>query len=385
MNRLVELLILKNKIKMSTHNNHVTQLEIDLTALKHNYRYLKSKTKNATKTLAVVKAFAYGLEATTIATELEKEGVDYFGVAYCDEGVKLRQANVTKPILVLHAQPHNYYTIVKHHLEPNLYSLHTLTEFLFFATQQNLQQYPVHLKLNSGLNRLGVNAYELEKAIQLIKNNRNVKLASVFSHIAASEDLNEKQFTENQIDKFHQMIQKIKLKLSYDFTVHMSNTSGVINYANAHFDMVRLGIGLYGFGNHSKETAKLKNVASLKSIISQIRTIQKGESVSYNRAFIADKEEKIAIIPIGHADGFSRPLGCGNGYVTINNQKAYTTGNVCMDMILVNVTHIDCKEGDSVIVFNNQKTVEEFATICNTISYEILTAISQRIKRTFKA
>ncbi|MGY6649130.1 alanine racemase [Wenyingzhuangia sp. IMCC45574] len=365
-------------------NKHVTQLEIDLTALKQNYHYLKNKTQPGTKTLAVVKAFAYGLEAETIAQELEKEGINYFGVAYADEGIRLRATGIKTPILVLHAQPINYTTIVAHNLEPNLYSLHTLKTFLAFAKEENLQAYPVHLKFNSGLNRLGIDENEVAKAIELLKDNSTVRVTSVFSHIAASEDLNEREFTENQIHKFNSIVTQLRSKLKHHFVVHMSNTSGVINYPDAHFDMVRLGIGLYGFGNDKKETKQLKNVATLKSVISQIRTIQPGESVSYNRAFISEKEERIAIIPIGHADGFSRPLGCGSGYVTINGQKAPTSGNVCMDMILVNVTNIECQEGDEVVIFDNQETVEEFATICNTISYEILTAISQRVRRSFK-
>ncbi|NJB81472.1 alanine racemase [Wenyingzhuangia aestuarii] len=364
-------------------NMHVTELQIDLTALKHNYQYLKSKTKPNTKVLAVVKASAYGLEPTHIAAELEKENIDYFGVAYANEGILLREKGIHTPILVLHAQPQNYGLLVKYKLEPNIYSLHTLKQFLNFAKEQQLKEYPIHLKFNSGLNRLGFNNNEVNELLKLVLNNPTIKVASAFSHIAASEDLNEKEFTEKQITTFNNIIAQLQSKLTDRFTVHMSNTSGVINYPNAHFDMVRLGIGLYGFGNDAKETAQLKNVATLKSVISQIRTIQKGDNVSYNRAFTAQQQEKIAIIPIGHADGFSRPLGCGNGYVSINGQKAYTSGNVCMDMILVNVTNIDCKEGDEVIIFNSQETVEKFATICNTISYEILTAISQRIKRTF--
>ncbi|MGY5355500.1 alanine racemase [Wenyingzhuangia sp. IMCC45467] len=364
-------------------NHHVTQLEISLSALKHNFNYLKNKTSKNTKTLAVVKAFSYGLEPVTIAKTLEKEGVNYFGVAYADEGIALRENGIKTPILVLHAQVTNYALLIKHQLEPNIYSLYTLKQFIAFAKEQKLQEYPIHLKFNSGLNRLGFNTDEVDELHSLIENNKHVKVVSAFSHIAASEDLNEKAFTEKQITIFTNIITSLRSKLKHHFIVHMSNTSGVINYPNAHFDMVRMGIGLYGFGNDAQETAALKNVITLKSVISQIRTVHKGDNVSYNMAFTAQKDEKIAIIPIGHADGFSRPLGCGNGYVTINGQKAYTSGNVCMDMILVNVTHIDCKEGDEVIIFNNQQTVEEFASICHTISYEILTAMAQRIRRTF--
>ncbi len=364
-------------------NKHVTELEINLNAIKHNFLYLKGLTKQNTKVLAVVKAFAYGLEATKIATTLQNEKVDYFGVAYANEGISLRTNGIKTPILVLHAQPNNYKLITQHNLEPNLYSLHHLKMFVKFAADHKLKQYPVHLKFNSGLNRLGFDANETSEVIAILKNNTNVKVTSVFSHIAASEDLNEKEFTQQQITCFSKIVQQLKAELCTNFIVHMSNTSATLNFPNAHFDMVRLGIGLYGFGNDVAQTKQLKNVATLKSTISQIREISKGESVSYNRAFIASKKEKIAIIPIGHADGFSRPLGCGASYVTINNQKAYTVGNVCMDMILVNVTDINCKEGNPVIIFDTQNKVEELANTCHTISYEILTAISQRIKRTF--
>lgn len=362
-------------------NNHVTQLDINLKSLSHNFNYLKSKTPPNTKTLGVIKAFAYGLEAESMGLHLEQCGMDYFGVAYVDEGIRLRNAGITKPILVLHAQIPNYALAVKYNLEPNLYSLHTVKKFLDFATKENLNNYPVHLKFNTGLNRLGINIDEIDELIELLKNQPYIKVISVFSHIAASEDLSEKDFTLQQVNLFNEITTKLKNYFPNQFMTHMTNTSGTINYPEAHFDMVRLGIGLYGFGNDPKETKKLKNVATLKSIISQIRIIKAGDSVSYNMAYTATKNERIAIIPIGHADGFSRPLGCGNGFVTINNQKAYTVGNVCMDMILVNVTNIDCNEGDTVIIFDNQETVEFFAEKCHTISYEILTAISQRIKR----
>jgi len=360
---------------------HVTNLKINISALRYNYLYLKNHTIKNTKTLAVVKAFAYGLDPVIVAKELEKNNVDYLGVAYADEGILLRENGIKTPILVLHAQPNNYKTLTRYNLEPNIYSIYTLKQFLIYAENENLKNYPIHLKFNSGLNRLGLNPNEVDTVLDLIINNKHINVTSVMSHIAASEDLNEKDFTESQISSFNKTITQLRSKLSNSFITHMCNTSGTINYPNAHFNMIRLGIGLYGFGNDTKLTSELRNVATLTSIISQIRTVKKGDSVSYNMSFTAHKEEKIAIIPIGHADGFSRALGCGKGYVIINGQKAYTTGNVCMDMILVNITNIDCKEGDNVIIFNDQETVEDIANICNTIPYEILTSISQRIKR----
>ena len=212
----------------------------------------------------------------------------------------------------------------------------------------------------------------------------HVKVKSIFSHLAASEDLKENDFTLRQIQKFKGIAAKFKKQIGYEIMLHQLNTSGVLNYPEAQFDMVRCGIGLYGFGNDTDYTKELMNVTTLKSIISQIHSIKPNESVGYNRAFKSLETTKTATIPIGHADGIYRAFGNGKGYVTINGKKAPIVGNVCMDMIMVNITHIDCKEGDEVIIFDNQETVVELANNINTIPYEILTALSSRIKRVVK-
>jgi alanine racemase len=358
-----------------------TVLEIDLNALQHNFEYLKSTLKKETKILAVVKAFGYGTSASKVAKRLEKLKVDCFAVAYAKEGVSLREAGIITPIIVLHPQVINFKSIIQHDLEPNIYSKRVLEAFIDKTEAVNKKDYPIHIKFNTGLNRLGFSENDIDAILSKIKGRTSVKICSVFSHLAASEDLNEKAFSENQISLFKRITNQFSLKLGYQPILHMTNTSGILNYPEAHFDMVRIGIGLYGFANDKKHTKKLKNVATLKSVISQIHSIEKGKSVGYNRAFKADKTIRTATIPIGHADGIHRAFGNGNGYVLIHGKKASIVGNVCMDMIMVNITKIDCQEGDEVVIFDSQEMVNDLTKKINSISYELLTAISQRIKR----
>ena len=360
-----------------------TILEIDLKALKHNFEYLKSKLHTNTKFLAVVKAFGYGSEAVEISKYLQELNIDYLGVAYVKEGISLRNAGITTPILVLHPQPVNFNLLIEHCMEPSLYSPKILKEFVKIAETEKQSDYPVHLKFNTGLNRLGFWEDDLEFIINSLKRTSSIKVKSIFSHLAASEDLNEIEFSLNQIEGFKNTATKLIGSLGYKPMLHICNTSGTLNYPEAHFDMVRCGIGLYGFGNSEKENQNLKPIASLKSVISQIHLVEKGESVGYNRGFTSDSNHKTATIPIGHADGIGRQYGHGKGFVTINGKKAPIIGNVCMDMIMVNITDIDCKEGDEVVIFDKTNTAEIFGNTVNTISYEVLTAVSQRVKRVF--
>ncbi|NMH89100.1 alanine racemase [Flavivirga algicola] len=360
-----------------------TVLEIDLKALKHNFEHLKSKLQNNTKFLAVVKAFGYGSDSCEVASYLQELGADYFAVAYVGEGVALRKAGIKVPILVLHPQAVNLKTLIAYSLEPNLYNAKIFKEFIDLASSEELNNYPIHIKFNTGLNRLGFCENDVEHVVSEIKKTDAVKLTSIFSHLAASEDLNEKTFTLNQITSFNTISKKIIDRLSYKPIIHMCNTSGILNYPEAHFDMVRTGIGLYGFGNSEKENKNLVPIATLKTIISQIHNIEKGESVGYNRAFKSNAFLKTATLPIGHADGIGRQYGNGKGFVTIKGERAPIVGNVCMDMIMVNVTDIDCKEGDEVIVFGQDTTAEQLAETTNTISYELVTSVSQRVKRIF--
>ena len=365
-------------------NNHVTTLEIDLNAIDFNFDYFKSKLHKTTKVLIVVKAFGYGSSSVKIAKYLETK-VAYFAVAYLDEGIALRNAGIKTPILVLHPQKNNFKKIIEYNLEPNIYSLALLNYFTEVAKKLNLQNYPIHLKFNTGLNRLGFTENNISEISSIVNNQETIIIQSVFSHIAASEDLNEREFTLQQITKFNTISSTLIQQLKNTPFKHMLNTSGILNYASeAQFDMVRLGIGLYGFGNEESQTKNLKNVLNLKSVISQIHTIEEGETVGYNRAFKATSTIKTATIPIGHADGVSRQLGNGIGYVYINNKKAPIVGNVCMDMIMVNISEINCSEGDEVLIYKNQQHIEALAKAINTISYELLTAISQRVRRVLK-
>lgn len=364
-------------------NNHVTRLDIDASALEHNLNFFKSKIPSTTKTLAVVKAFGYGLDALQVASFL-KDKVDYFAVAYADEGIALREAGIETPILVLHPHFSSIEAIAKHHLEPTIYSQTLLDDVLAYCEKHCITEFSCHLKFNTGLNRLGFAPSETSEVLSKINKSKRLKVLSAFSHIAASEDLNEKEFTLGQISKFKAVAEQLDKELPFVPMKHMLNTSGILNYADeAAFDMVRLGIGLYGFGNDPEYTNNLKNVVSLHSVISQIHEVSPGETVGYNRAFKAESTVRTATIPVGHADGYVRAFGNGKGYVYINNKKAPIIGNVCMDMIMVDVTDISCSEGDAVAIFKDQNHINDLASRINTISYELLTAISQRVKRNF--
>ncbi|NDV14712.1 alanine racemase [Muricauda sp. TY007] len=358
-----------------------TTLVLDLSALEHNYNYLRSKIKPETKFLGVVKAFAYGSDMIAIAKKLEQLGVDYLAVAYVSEGVLLRKAGIKTPILVLHPLASNFDDLIVHRLEPSIYSKNILNQFLEATKATNQHDYPIHIKFNTGLNRLGFSEADVDFIAKETKRNRCIKIVSTFSHLAASEDANECDFSLLQINSFKNLSGALSKKLDYAPMRHMLNTSGIINYPEAQFEMVRSGIGLYGYGNHAKVDAQLKPVATLKTIISQIHQIDAQESVGYNRAYKSNRPIKSATLPIGHADGIGRQYGKGKGFVVINGEKAPIIGNVCMDMIMVDVTKIDCQEGDEVIVFGPNNSAESFASSANTISYEILTAISQRVKR----
>ncbi|WBL22267.1 alanine racemase [Zunongwangia sp. HRR-M8] len=358
-----------------------TVLEIDLNSLEHNYHYLRSKITPGVKMLGVVKAFAYGSDSVAIAKRLEKIGIDHFAVAYTKEGETIRSGGIEKPVLVLHPQTHSFQALIDHCLTPSLYSLYILKEFIKKAEQLKLENYPVHININTGLNRLGFDPDDIEEVISIFQNTSAIKLVGMYSHLAASEDMALKDFSQSQIVNFIATSEKIIAAFNHKILRHMCNTSGILNYPEASFDMVRSGIGLYGYGNSSEHDSHLKPVATLKTIISQIHHIKKGESVGYNRGFIANRDTITATLPLGHADGISRIYGKQKTAVLINGEEAPIIGNVCMDMLMVDVTDIDCKEGDEVIFFGKERSAEKFANRAGTISYELVTAISQRVKR----
>jgi len=360
-----------------------TVLEIDLKALEHNYHYLRSKIDLNTKFLGVVKAFAYGSDSIAIAKKLENLGADYLAVAYTSEGVVLRDAGITLPILVLHPQKVSFSTMIEKCLEPSLYSMAIFSSFVKTAKELNQKSYPIHLKFNTGLNRLGFGERDIDLILRLLEGLDEIKISSLFSHLAASEDLNEKEFTSSQIQKFEKISSSLISKLGYWPMRHILNTSGIINYPEAQYDMVRSGIGLYGYGNEAAEDEKLIPVATLKTIIAQTHHIGAKESVGYNRAFVSSAPLITATLPLGHADGIGRQYGNRIGQVSINGKLAPIIGNVCMDMIMVDITGIDCKEGDEVIIFGKEYSAESLASSAKTITYELLTGISQRVKRVY--
>ena len=362
---------------------HETVLEINLNAISHNLNFYKSKLKKKTKMMVMVKAFGYGNGGFEIAKLLEHHNVDYLGVAFADEGISLKNDGIQLPIMVLNPETTSFSAIIQHQLEPEIYSLKGLRAFLKIAAQKKLKNFPIHIKLDTGMHRLGFEEENLDELISILKDTKSVVVKSILSHLATSDNLQHHDFTISQINLFEKLSSKLMRDLNIEPIRHLLNTSGISNFPKAQYDMVRLGIGLYGISNNPDEQPQLENVGTLKSIISQIRKIDAGESVGYGRRFIAKKTTVVATIPIGYADGISRHWGNGVGFVTINNAKAFILGSVCMDMLMVDVTEISCKEGDAVIVFGESPTVVYMAEQLQTIPYEILTSISQRVKRMF--
>ncbi len=364
-----------NRLEEKTHE---TVLEINLNAISHNLSYFRSQLKPSTKLMVMVKAFGYGSGGFEIAKLLEHHNVDYLGVAFADEGISLKNSGIQVPIMVLNPESTSYDAIIKYKLEPEIYSFKGLRSFIKLTEKYNLMDYPIHLKLDTGMHRLGFQEDDLDALIPILENAKSIKIKSVLSHLATSDEENS-EFSILQIKLFNKLSQRIVQQLQIEPLRHILNSSGIGKFPQAEFEMVRLGIGLYSdMGN-----ADLQNVGTLKSVISQIRTIPKGDSVGYGRKFIANRPTKVATIPIGYADGISRHWGNGAGYVVINNCEAMILGSICMDMLMVDVTNIQCVEGDSAIIFGQNPTVGKMAQILDTIPYEILTGISHRVKRIF--
>lgn len=358
----------------------MTQLEIDLNNLAHNYNYLRQKLASNTKFIAVVKANAYGQGAIEIAQKLVSLGTDWLAVAYTEEGISLRQAGIQSPILVFYPQFENIDRLIEHQLEPALYSSAFISAFSKALHAKNITDYPVHLKCNTGLNRIGISKEDLDSFLAQ-KEAFPFKIQSVYSHLGASENPKPCTFTTQQIKRFLVLKNKLEKAYSKPPLFHLVNTSGIFNYPEYHFDAVRCGIGLYGFANHPNWDKSLLPIARLSSAIVQLHRVEKGESVGYNQGWIAPQKSQIAVLPIGHADGISRRFGKEVGGVWINGQHAPIVGNVCMDMIMVDVTNINCELHQRAIIFDAEHTAHLIAKNAGTISYELLTALSPRIKR----
>jgi len=362
---------------------HETVLEINLNAIIHNLNFYKSKLKPETKIMVMVKAFGYGSGSYEIAKALSHEKVDYLGVAFADEGISLRNAGISTPIIVMNPESSAFAAMAAYNLEPEIYSAKELRAFIAVAQQKNLSNYPIHIKLDTGMHRLGFEGYQLEELIDLLRNNNLISVKSIFSHLSSSDVPQFKDFTLEQISKFEAWSATIMQALAISPIRHILNTSGIYNYPQAQYNMVRLGIGLYGVGNDEAERKSLENVGTLKTIILQIKELPKGESIGYSRKFRTHEPITIATLPIGYADGIPRRWGNETGYVLIKGKKAQITGTISMDMMMVNITGIDCKEGDTAIIFGKDPSVVTIAEALGTIPYEILTSISQRVKRVF--
>lgn len=362
---------------------HATVLEIDLNAVLHNFKLFNAKLNPGVKIMAMVKAFSYGVSAVEIAKLLEFHRVDYFGVAYADEGITLRKAGITTPIMVLNPEERSFSGMIKYKLEPEIYSFDLLERFSIAIHKSSFEgKFPIHIDLDTGMKRLGFEPKDARKLGDLLAKNEFLEVQSIFSHLAGSDEAELDDFSQEQISLFEKTSTLIKEKLSHKPLLHIANSNGIVRFKEAHFDMVRLGIGLYGFNETLQN--ELATVTRLKSSISQIKTVKKGESVGYGRKGKAAKNLKIATIAIGYADGLNRLLSNGVGEVFLCNKKAPIIGNICMDMAMIDITEIpEAKEGDVVEIFGDNISVVEIAEKINTIPYEVLTSISERVKRVF--
>ncbi len=360
---------------------HQTILEINLDAFVHNLNYFRSLLKEKTKIMVMVKAFSYGSGSYEIANLLQYHRVDYLGVAYADEGIILRKAGISLPIVVLNPEPSSYQTMIENRLEPEIFNFRTLKGFTAELHKLGQFNYPVHLKLDTGMHRLGFLNKEITDLIDYLKQEKSIKIASVFSHLAASDDNRHDEFTNKQIALFDKMCDSLDKNLDYKFLKHILNSAGIERFPYAQYDMVRLGIGLYGISACHPES--LLPVSSLKSTVAQVKTVPPDETVGYNRAGKAAAGMRIAIIPIGYADGFNRLLSNGVGEVIINGNRCPIVGNICMDLCMVDITGHDIEEGDQVEIFGKEISVTDLAKKLHTIPYEILSSIPQRVKRIY--
>ena len=369
--------------KLLQQKAHETVLEINLNAIVHNLNYYRSRLKPDTRIMAMVKATSYGSGSHEIANILQFHHVEYLAVAYSDEGVELRKAGITLPIMVMNPEVQSFDAMLRYHLEPEIYNFRLLNQLNEFLKSYSGDQFSIHLKLDTGMHRLGFEENEIAALIVRLKNNRHLKIESVFTHLAASDEAEHDGFTQLQFERFKKMSEKICDAFPYPVLRHALNSSGVIRFGEAQFEMVRLGIGLYGFASTTHEQQQLQQVATLKTTISQIKSVSPSETVGYSRKGILNRETLVATVAVGYADGIDRRLGNGTGKMLVNGQLVPIIGNVCMDMCMLDITDVPAKEGDEVIVFGPELSVALMAKWIGTIPYEVLTGISQRVKRVY--
>jgi alanine racemase len=356
-------------------------MEVDLGALVFNLNYFRSKLKPHTKLMVMVKAFAYGSGSAEVANVLQYHKINYLGVAYADEGIELRKNNIQLPIMVMNPSAESFHTMLQYNLEPEIYSLKIFNEFISFLEGR---EWRIHLKIDTGMHRLGFEPEQIDELVDLLKANKNIHIASLFTHLAGSDEAEHDAFSKMQAETFLACANKISEAIGYRPIYHTLNTPGILRHPQYQFDMVRLGVGLYGV-DPTADKHPLKPVATLKTVISQRKEIKAGETIGYGRKGKAIKDMSLATIAIGYADGYSRAFSRGVGEVLVNGKRAKVIGNVCMDMTMIDVTGISAQEGDEVIIFGEQLPISEVASSIHTIPYEILTNTSERVKRVFVA
>ncbi|MDR2474906.1 MAG: bifunctional UDP-N-acetylmuramoyl-tripeptide:D-alanyl-D-alanine ligase/alanine racemase [Bacteroidales bacterium] len=358
---------------------HETILEIDLNAIVHNFNVYRSMLRTSTKIICMVKAFAYGAGSLEVAKTLQEHRCDYLAVAVADEGAELRRNGILIPLMVMNPEMSAFRTIFDYRLEPEIYSFRLLNAFIREADRLGIVDYPVHIKIDTGMHRLGFSCTAMDELANVLQQQRNLLIVSVFSHLAGSDETTLNQFTHQQIDLFTACCNQLESRIGYRPLRHILNSEGILRFNESQMDMVRLGLGLYGINS----AGGLRNVTTLKTTVLQIRNVPAGDTVGYGRMGVAVAPLRVATIPIGYADGFNRKFGNGNLSVLVNGQPAPVIGNVCMDLTMLDVTEIACSEGDTAIVFGEAQPVATLASRLDTIPYEILTSVSNRVKRVY--
>lgn len=375
-----QLLRIANLLKEKRHHTH---LKINLKSLRKNIVTHKQMLPEGTKLMAMMKASGYGSGLDKIAQFVDSFGVDYFGVAFVDEGVIIRNAGITKPIMVMNTEEGNYEACINNQLEPAIFDFQQLDDFISECIYQGVEDYPIHLKTDTGMKRLGFEPEQIDAVLEIIQSQPEVKIKSVYSHLAESDNLRDKRFTEHQIKLFSQVVQKVKQVINYPFEQHILNSPGIENYSDVNFSMARLGIGMYGVSSNPIFKRKLEPVISWYSVVSQVKKVPAGQSVGYSRSHFCKTDTKIATVPVGYADGLRRSLSNGVGYLTINGVKCPIVGRVCMDMVMVDATKAKVKVGDEVEIIGPNCSLEKMAELQNTIPYEVMTSISERVHKIY--
>jgi alanine racemase len=365
---------------------HQTILSINLSALTHNLNVFRAKAGPGIKVMAMVKAFSYGSGSYEVAAALQYAGVDYLSVAYTDEGVALRKGGIAAPIMVMSPEATAFDRMIAWKLEPEIYNLRSLEAFSRMAETLSVKAYPIHIKLDTGMHRLGFAPEDLDGLIAALAVDPQVRVASVFSHLAAAEDAAMDAFTARQDAAFSAMSARLIEALDYTPIRHLCNTAGIARHPHLHYDMVRLGLGLYGIDSSGTFSDELLQISTLRTVIAQIKELPAGEGIGYGHRDAADHSRRIATISIGYADGYPRALGHGRAHVLIHGKPAPLVGVVCMDMCMVDITNIpEAAEGDDVIVFGPELPLRVLSEWAGTIPYEMMTGISQRVKRVYVA